>query len=168
MKRMLLSMFLIVFVALSGTAYAQMQKGGAQYKDRIFKELDLTSEQQAKLTENRQAQYEKTKELFKAIKEREEKLREVFNDPKATRITVESVVKEIKSLQAELIDNRVNGILAVRTILTPEQFAKFNQMIKKRKGEMKEHRNRWQERRGQMGDEGSGPTDEELPPPPGQ
>ncbi len=125
----------IVFFATS-MAYAQMQSGSKQHNEKqregIFKELNLTPEQQKKLEENRKAQREDVTKLQQAIKEKHAKLREELKNPGSTRSTVEPLVNEIKSLQAQLIDHRINGIFAVKEILTPEQFVKFQGMIEKR------------------------------------
>jgi Spy/CpxP family protein refolding chaperone len=122
----------IVFLATS-MAYAQMQGGFKQHNDKqregILKELNLTPEQQQKLEENRKAQREDMAKLHQAIKEEHAKLQEELKNPGVTRSTVEPLVNEIKSLQAQLIDHRINGIFAVKEILTPEQFVKFNQMM---------------------------------------
>jgi len=108
--------FAIVFFTLSA-AYAQGQgkyhQGGQGDKESIFKELNLTPEQKQKLEDNRL------------------KLQEKLNDPAVTRSSVEPLISEIKIIQAELIDHRINGIFAVKAILTPEQFAKFNQLMEK-------------------------------------
>ena len=125
----------IVFLATS-MAYAQMQGGFKQHKDKqregIFKELNLTQEQQKKLEENRKAQRAEMSKLHEAIKEKQAKLQEELKNPGATRSTVLPLVNEIKSLQAQLIDHRINGIFAVKGILTQEQFVKFQSLIEKR------------------------------------
>ena len=126
--------FAIVFFTLSA-AYAQGQgkyhQGGQGDKESIFKELNLTPEQKQKLEDNRKAQREEMAKLREAIKEKRLKLQEKLNDPAVTRSSVEPLISEIKIIQAELIDHRINGIFAVKAILTPEQFAKFNQLMEK-------------------------------------
>lgn len=126
----------IVFLATS-MAYAQLQGGSKQHNDkqreRIFKELNLTPEQQKKLEENRKVQREDIAKLQQAIKEKHAKLQEELKNPGVTRSTVEPLVNDIKSLQAQLIDRRINGIFTVKEILTPEQFVKFQSLIEKQK-----------------------------------
>ncbi|MCX5707429.1 MAG: Spy/CpxP family protein refolding chaperone [Candidatus Omnitrophica bacterium] len=124
----------IVFLALSA-AYAQGQEkyrqGGQGKKESIFKELKLTPEQEKKLEDNRKAQQQEMQDLREALKANHEKLQVKLKDPAVTRAAIEPLVNEIKSLQAKLIDHRINGIFAVKTILTPEQFAKFNEIMEK-------------------------------------
>ncbi len=144
----------VVFLA-SGPSFGQPQQDQGQPgkygpKGGIFKELNLTAEQSAKLAQNRQAQRQEMLALRSAMKEKQEKLQQELKNPAATKATVEPLVTEIKSLQAQLIDHRVNGIFAVKEILTPEQFAKFQQLTEKRKGEMKGHFQGWREKRKAM------------------
>lgn len=126
----------IIFLTVSEAAAwmpGGVKQGGGGAKDNIFKELNLTPEQQQKLGENRKAQREKTAQLRQAVKEKREELRKGLESATVTRAAVEPLVGEIKSLVAQLIDNRLNGIFAVKEILTPEQFSQFNQIMEKRK-----------------------------------
>ncbi|MBU0709235.1 MAG: Spy/CpxP family protein refolding chaperone [Candidatus Omnitrophica bacterium] len=142
----------VVFLSLN-SAYAQMpQCEGKESLEkpgrRILQQLNLTEQQQKKLEENQVAQRQKMKESISEMKEAQAKLQEAIKEPKSTRAGVEPIIKEIKKLQAEMIDNRTDGIFAVKKILTPEQFAKFQQTIEKRKEGMKERFRNWWRRRG--------------------
>ena len=142
----------VVFLATS-TVYAQMpgqkQKPADEYRGRMARELSLTQEQQVKLEANRKAQRQEIDKLLTAIKEKQAKLGEELNKPGATRASIQALANEIKSLQAKLTDSRINSILAVKKILTPEQFNKFGQMTEKRQKERKGHSNNW--RKNMMG-----------------
>jgi len=140
----------VVFVTVSA-AYAQPQGGYQQrddkQKEHIFKELNLTPEQLKKLEENRKAQRQEVEKLFSALKEKQARLQETLKNPAVTRAIVDPLANEIKSLQAQLIDHRIGGIFAVKEILTPGQFAKFQQMMEK-PGEVRKRRfQNWFERR---------------------
>lgn len=137
--------FLTVSAVYAQTQSTYKQRGDGQ-KERIFKELNLTQEQQKKLEENRKAQGEEIAKLRATIKEKQTKLQEELKSPSVTRATVEPLVNEIKSLQAQLIEHRINGIFAVKEILTPEQFAKFQQMTEKRQENRKGRFQNWRER----------------------
>ena len=140
----------LVFLTVS-VVYAQWQGQGQERgsgpKERIFKELNLTQQQKEKLEENRKAQREKMMKLHTAIKEKQAKLQEALKNPAVTRAIIEPLVNEIKSLQTQLIDHRINGIFAVKEILTPEQFAKFQQMTEKRQENRKWRFQNWREKR---------------------
>jgi Spy/CpxP family protein refolding chaperone len=140
----------VVFLTTS-TVYAQMsgqkQKPPDEYRGRIAKELNLTQEQQVKLEANRKAQRQEVTKLLTAIKEKQAKLGEELKKPGVTRASIQALVNEIKSLQAQLIDSRINGILAVKQILSPEQFDKFGQMTEKRQQNHKGRFSNWREKR---------------------
>jgi Spy/CpxP family protein refolding chaperone len=147
-KTKLIIIGLAVFFLTVSSVYAQTQyagkPAGGRLKESIYKELNLTPEQQKKLEENRKAQREKTSQLRTTTMEKERELQQALKDPDLTRVKVEPLVNEIKSLQAQLIDQRVSGIFAVKEILTPEQISKLNQLMEKRKEGRK---GRFQERR---------------------
>jgi len=88
---------------------------------------------------NRKAQGEELTKLLSVIKEKRTQLQEALKSPAVTRASVEPLVKEIKSSQAKLIDYRINGIFAVREVLTPEQLAKFQDIAQKRQEIRKKH-----------------------------
>jgi Spy/CpxP family protein refolding chaperone len=136
-KNRLVIIGLVVSLFAVSCAYAQEQRAGksdgGRLKESIYKELNLTPEQQQKLEANRKAQREKITQLRTTMMEKKEQLQQALKDPKVVEAKVAPLVSELKSLQARLIDLRVSGILAVKEILSPEQFAKFNQFIEKRK-----------------------------------
>ncbi|MCX5703207.1 MAG: Spy/CpxP family protein refolding chaperone [Candidatus Omnitrophica bacterium] len=150
-KTKLVIIGLAVFFLTGSSGYAQMQyqdkPSAGRLKEGIYKELNLTPEQQKKLEANRKAQREKTSQLRTAMREKEKILQQALKDPVVTKVKVEPLVNEIKSLQAQLIDQRVSSIFAVREILTPEQLAKFNQLMEKRKEGRKGRLQEWQKRR---------------------
>jgi Spy/CpxP family protein refolding chaperone len=137
-------------------AYTQGQCGkpqGQGGKGRIFEELNLTPEQKKQLEDNRAAQRQDAEKLFTAMRQKQEELRQALDNPAATEKSVAALVNEIKALQAKQLDNRIKGIFAAKKILTPEQFAKFQEMAKERKGKIRERlRHRFQERRGSAGE----------------
>lgn len=127
----------MVFFLTVSSVYAEMQSSGrtagGKIKEGIYKQLNLTPEQQKKLEDNRKAQREEATQLRTAMRAKEKELQLALKDPAVTRAKVEPLVNEIKSLQGQLIDQRVSGIFAVKQILTPEQIAKFDQLMEKRK-----------------------------------
>jgi len=139
----------VVFLATS-TVYAQMpghrQKPADESRGRMAKELNLTQEQQVKLEANRKAQRQEVNKLLTAIKEKQAQLGEELKKPGVTRAAIQPLANEIKSLQAQLMDSRLNGIFAVKKIFTPEQFAKFQQMTEKRQENRKGHFQDWRKR----------------------
>ena len=141
----------LVFAAAS-CGYAQTAgrnnpERAGKGKEALYKELNLTPQQQQKLEENRKAQHEQVSQLRLLLGEKEKQLQQAMKDPGITPAKVEPLVKEIKSLQGQLIDHRVSGIFAVKGILTAEQNAKLNQVMEKRKEGRKERVQEWRRKR---------------------
>lgn len=130
--------------------HAEKQRVGksneTRFKEGIYKELNLTPEQQQKLEENRKTHRGKTSQLRTTMMEKEKQLQQALKDPDVSNVKVEPLVNEIKSLQAQLIDQRVSGIFAVKEILTSEQISKLNQLMEKRKEGRKGRFQEWQNR----------------------
>lgn len=95
---------------------------------KLAKTLGLTEEQQQKLEENNKKQRERMSELFKALKEQHDKLRNELERKDVKKEEITPIVENIKSLQAKILDQKIEGIFAVKEILTPEQFSKFQEM----------------------------------------
>ncbi len=141
---------LAVVLALVSGAYAEEDYKESRHpvdalKERVIKELNLSKEQQDKLAEHRKAHRESMMKLRAALKEERLKLQEELKNPDFTEATVRPLVEEIKALQSEMIDLRVDGVFAVKDILTPEQFVKFQQIVKHKKEILKKGLHEWQE-----------------------
>jgi Spy/CpxP family protein refolding chaperone len=115
---------------------------------RMEKYLNLTPQQEQKLQDNRRAQRERMSQLTNQLKEKQQILRQELKKPSVTKASLAPILAEIKSLQAQLIDARVEGILAVKEILTPEQFVKFQEMTPNKQKGMRERFHQWRENRG--------------------
>lgn len=129
-------------VMLLGTSlsFAQGQskpwgKSGEGRKAELFKELNLTAEQEAKLAEHRKQNRAEAEQRFTAIKEAREKLREELDKPTSDMAVVQASANTIKQSQAQMVDHRIKSILQLKEVLTPEQFQKFQE---KAKDKMKE------------------------------
>ncbi len=130
----------LVFLA-AGTLYAQPKSTEHKWdgqREEMTKELNLTPEQQAKIEENRKAGREQMMKITTALKEKQAKLQEELKNPAVTRQGVMPLVSEIKALEAQLVDRRMDGIFAVKQIMTPEQFIKFQQKVEERQKDRKE------------------------------
>ncbi|HTY45043.1 MAG TPA: periplasmic heavy metal sensor [Patescibacteria group bacterium] len=141
MKRTLGIGLAVIFLS-SATVCAQTTDEASQHaaveKSRLAKELNLTAEQQKKLEENRKTQRDELVKLLTAIKEKEVELQKALKSPEVTRASVDPLVSSLKSLQAQLIDGRISRIFTLKELLTPEQFAKFQQIAEKQQEIRKE------------------------------
>lgn len=108
--------------------------------ETMDKALGLSPEQKEKLKTNRTAQETKIKALREAGKEKKQALAEALKNPATTRADITPIVSDLKAIQNQITDNRIDGIFAVKEILTPEQFKTFQERMAKEMSEHKRHR----------------------------
>ena len=112
------------------------------------KGLGLSEEQRTQMKALREASRAKMDELRAQIKVKSEALGQEMESPQADQAKAQSIVKEINALQAEMTSARVENLFKVKAILTPEQFAKFQENHKKNRGKIKaRHENMRQEKK---------------------
>ena len=127
--------------------YGDWQEKMEKKRERIFKELNLTAEQTEKLAQNRKEQTQRLKALHDALKEKRAELKKILQDPQVVREKVTPIANDIKSLQSQLIDLRIEGIFKVKEILTPEQFSRFQELTAKHQQKMFKRHNALRERK---------------------
>ena len=143
MKKMMMLMVVVVAVIfIAGSVFAW---GGCGYsgkgdkdcpkakdmKNEMKKDLGLTAEQDKQLEAVREAHRNEAKALHDAMKAKKDELRTAIAKPEATRAQVEPIVVELKALESQMVEKKVDGIFAVKGILTPEQFVKLEAMKEK-------------------------------------
>src|SRR4030066_2571372 len=90
---------------------------------KMYKKLSLTPGQDKQLKDHRDRHRSQMETLYKEIKVKREQLGEELQKTDFDIRKVQQVHDELKSLKASMEDNRLEGILEVRKILTPEQFS---------------------------------------------
>jgi len=94
-----------------------------------MEKLNLTPEQRKKIVEYQEAARQGSGGPLR------EQFRETWNviysmaaKPGTTQADMSSLMEEINAIQAQLVARRVKRLFAMREILTPEQFAKMQEM----------------------------------------
>jgi protein CpxP len=101
----------------------------------IYNQLNLTDEQKKQLEANKQQHRAQMENARQAIKADKEALRAELMKPQLDMPKVTAIHEEIKALQDKMEDVKLNSILAVRAILTPDQYLKFTSLMQKHKQE---------------------------------
>ncbi|MBF0532066.1 MAG: periplasmic heavy metal sensor [Candidatus Omnitrophica bacterium] len=99
------------------------QKGSDLKK--MYKDLNLTEDQQKALEANKSKNKEETKALFQSMKDKMTALKQEVEKEPLDMNKVNQIQSELKTIQAQMSDQRLESILAVRKILSGEQFKKF-------------------------------------------
>lgn len=103
--------------------------------EEMNKELGLTKEQAQKLRAHRQSQRQANQGLWKEMQSKREALRAELEKTNVDSGKVKALNEELKVLHDKMADQRLNGVLEVRKILTAEQFKKLRELGEKRRGE---------------------------------
>jgi len=158
LKKIIAVLAVLGFMATGSVVYAESEgdcpAGGkclGQGEDQgFFKELNLTAEQKTKLKAQRESK-ESNKALREQLKTKMQTLHETIAKPGTTRADVNGLVVEVTALKGQMFAQRIDGIFAMKEVLTPAQFAK---MQDHRKEKMKEGKGRWnQHQQGADGDQ---------------
>jgi Spy/CpxP family protein refolding chaperone len=96
---------------------------------KVIQELGITEEQKKQLEQNKQKSFETEKQLRKEIQKKQALLREEIAKGETDIEKIKQIHNEIKDLLIKKEDNRLNSILEVRDILSPEKFAEFHKKI---------------------------------------
>lgn len=99
---------------------------------KFMKELNLTPEQKAKLDAQRENKKESIKALREQMKTKMQALHEEITKPSTKRADVNGLVSEVNALKGQMFSGMIDGVFAMKEILTPEQFAKMQAKHKER------------------------------------
>lgn len=122
-------------------------------KQEMFKELNLTEDQKQKLEENRKKHKDDAQALRNNMKELRTAMRQELEKESLDMAKINQIQGQMKEAHAQMMDSRLQGILEVRGVLTPEQFKKFS-------AKMHEHKERSMKMRwDRKGDDATPPED---------
>jgi Spy/CpxP family protein refolding chaperone len=100
----------------------------------FYKDLGLTPQQTSELKARREANAGKAKEVRDELKAKRAELKAEIEKPTVDRARITALTTDIKGLTGQMIDQRVDNILAMKEILTPEQFSKMQAKMHAKKG----------------------------------
>jgi Spy/CpxP family protein refolding chaperone len=101
-------------------------------------DLGLSEAQKGLLAEHKIKQKEEARERRAVVRATREALREALGKAELETEKIDQLHAELKALHAEAADHRLEGMLGVREILTPDQFTAFMAL----KGERGRHMSR--------------------------
>ena len=127
------------FIVFSPAYAQQEQNAGAKQeqswrgrdgrmKDRmkeIYDKLNLTEEQKKKIEDNRLKHQESSKATFGEMTSLRENLNQELMKTQLDMNRIKEIQSQIKAVQSRLVDERLEAVLEIRGILTPEQFTQF-------------------------------------------
>ena len=120
--------------------------------DEFADEIGLTDEQVEKIKDIRNKNAKEIIDLNAEKKKAEIDLRKLMEDPDAKSSAIEKSAKKVMEQENAIKTARLDAMLEIRDILTPEQRAKLKEAIQSRRQEMREKReqNRLEKKEGRM------------------
>ena len=91
----------------------------------MYTQLNLAPDHKSKLEANRKKLKQQKKKLFEEYHAKRKEIGEELQKPELNMKKIKQINSEFKDLMAKKADHRLERILNVRKILTPEQFSKF-------------------------------------------
>jgi Spy/CpxP family protein refolding chaperone len=133
-------MFVLCALLAGSTAYSVPPEGSSEnfqeWEKRkearmkeVHRQLQLTPEQEKRLEEHRQVHREDSRKLHEEMRLKRDELRRELEKADFDAQKVKTVYADIKDIHNKIADHRLNGILEVRKVLSPEQFKKFQELM---------------------------------------
>ncbi len=105
-------------------------KGGwEQRKTEMMDQLNLTPQQRQKMQTLMQNKREQHKSTHEALQAKRQQLMQMMQNGSGSREQALALHREISAMQAEMMAQRINNLYDMKSILTPEQFQKFQSMM---------------------------------------
>jgi len=133
LKRSLILFFLIVLVSSFSYGNNDDIQGKWWKHPKIAKELGLTNDQVNRIEAIFSSYRPQMIELDSKLKEKEVELRNTRRNPNSTREEISRLSDEVEGIRGNMRKIRVDMLLQIRDVLTPEQRAKLEE-IKSRYG----------------------------------
>lgn len=128
------ALLLVLGPARAGARWKWGEKG-KEYREKCHEEyveeLDLTPEQMEQFTKQREESRSAMEGLRDSIREKHRELRDELDSETTDSEKLESIVSDLKDLESRRIDRKVESIIRMKEILTPEQFQKMQSLRKK-------------------------------------
>jgi len=112
---------------------------------KMTADLGLTEAQQKQIEDQHASMKQRQEEIFKGIETKRNELRAELDKPELDRARIDQLTNELSALSAQKVKTRVEGILEIRTILTPEQFKALHQKMEEKREAFKA---KWKKRGG--------------------
>jgi Spy/CpxP family protein refolding chaperone len=123
----LMSFLTMAALILAAPAVYANQEEGRHHKDHkgFYKDLNLTDAQKKELEATKKEGWTEAKATFKNIHAKREALHQELSKDTLDMAKIGQIQAELKDLQAKGIDQEINGMIAMKKVLTPEQFKKM-------------------------------------------
>lgn len=96
--------------------------------ERHKKNLELTEEQLTKIKSLRDTVKDTVQPFMEEMKKFNQEIREELKKEKMDKARIEELKKSIKDIQSKMLDQRIDHIISLKEILSPEQLQKLEEL----------------------------------------
>ncbi len=129
LRNVFLAVIFGVALALALSALRRLPEGGGplerQRAERVFRKLGFSPEQIESMHRHRFTQEGMIRQRLAQLKEKIQQVKEELEKRDSDEAALAALSQEMKALQSQIIDLRIQGILEVKKSMTPEQFESF-------------------------------------------
>jgi Spy/CpxP family protein refolding chaperone len=114
------------------------ETGRGEDLDNLINGLNLTPQQQAQIKKQRNEHFEKSRGVSDELRQKRLKLKQELEKETPARQAINTLVADINALTARKLEDRVDSILSIKEVLTPQQYKALQEKIKNHAGTQKE------------------------------
>lgn len=155
MKKTTMLMIVALLLLFTSSAYAGEGKGCygdwgekgdhkagkvEEHMASLKEKLNLSDEQYQTLIDQKKKWHEERKATKDKLREKKTALMEELHKPELDMDKINAIQAETKALYSESMDQKLAGMMAMREILTPEQFQSMGEHMRSK---MKGHKKKW-------------------------
>lgn len=118
---------------LSPEGEGNIEERHERFMEKITEELGLSDEQQAQLKVMRKQSWEAHKTLKGQIRATHDAIKDELDCPESDRAVLDILADELTLLRRQMIDQRIDKVLDMKQVLTPEQYSVLSEKINKHK-----------------------------------
>lgn len=152
-KIILLGVCSLLVVQSAYAGQCKAKDGGKQYQrshmegmmDDVISELGLSPEQETKIKELKKSMFAEKKDAYARKKEKYHAMKAELDKADTDRAKVDALIEELVGLEREKLQLRAQHVLAIKEVLSPEQYATLQNKIEIKKEVRKEL---WKMRKG--------------------
>lgn len=112
----------------------------------VMDELGLTAEQKEQMQEFHKQQGEKAKAIMETVRGKQRELRDELEKYDSDMKKVGALVDDLTTAHKQMLEQRVEGVVSMKKVLTKEQFAALNEKMHAEWEKRKEDRDAWRQK----------------------
>jgi periplasmic protein CpxP/Spy len=115
-------------------------------RDDLLQQLNLTPEQTRQIAEIRQRSMGKMKQTRQNLRQARQELNQMIGSQQASDRDIQEKFRQVQNLQQDMANLRMENLIAIRRVLTPEQRQQYGTLMQQRQQRQGPRRRQMQNR----------------------